>query len=451
MVQGINFKNYSVEQLKELKNAGVQISDADIKAAEEREAQAADDKASDEAKVSYKIKDEASETNEAQQEVKTAQENGTNLKGILEKLNEKCTTKHGEMQKLSQEMEKYIVKMEDLSAVAGDIQEEATQKLNRIEVEAQKMQAKIDAKKAEAEVQVKVIEDEEAKGEGADEGKVGKAQDSIESISEDMDSIADEMKALEKQSAAKIKKAAAMKATLLGESMMDVKDKAQAALKDAINANEYADVTIEKGTEASSITDRNKAKEGGWTKSSWIFWRKGDVDAANRAGNVSIALGEQLGGSSQSVVGDVKTVGTQYGFGFESRKGIEEIVKKEYVDTSKLADVKTFDEARQEKGFFGAIKQMKENQDIYNEIAEASKNKNVNKSQNDATLDVEFAKSLPTNKDAKETTLQVGNGSPKIKGFYAKNPETGNIVYADETGRHYTEEAFKNWEKLAKA
>lgn len=379
MVQGINAKNYSVEQLKELKNAGVQgISDADIKAAEKREAEAADAKASDEAKVSYKIKDEASETNEAKQEVQTAQEYGTNLRGILEKLNEKCTTKNGEMQKLSQEMDKYIVKMEDLSAVAGDVQEEATQKLSKIETEAQKMQAEIDAKKEEAEAQVKIIEDEDAKGDGADEGKVTAAQDSIESLSAEMDSIADEMKALETKSAAKIKKAAAMKATLLGESMMDVKDKAQATLKDAINANEYADVTIEKGTEASSITDEDKAKDGGWTKSSgFLGWgkRKGDVGAANRAGNVSIALGEQLGGSSQKVVGEVKQVGTQYGLGFENKKGIDEIVKKEYVDTSKLADVKTFDEARQEKGFFGAIKQMKENQDIYNEIADASKKK----------------------------------------------------------------------------
>ncbi len=379
MVQGINFKNYSVEQLKELKKAGVQgISDADIKAAEEREAQAADDKASDEEKVSYKIKDEASEVNEAQQEVQTAQEYGTNLKGILEKLNEKCTTKNDEMQKLSQEMDKYIVKMEDLSAVAADVQEEATSKLEKIETEAQKMQAEIDTKKEEAEAQVKIIEDEDAKGEGADEGKVTAAQDSIESLSADIDSIADGMKALESQSAAKIKKAAAMKATLLGESMMDVKDKAQATLKDAINANEYADVTIEKGTEASNITDRDKAKEGGWTKSGgFCGWgkRKGDVDAANKAGNVSIALGEQLGGSSQKVVGEVKQVGTQYGLGFESKKGIDEIVKKEYVDTSKLADVKTFDEARQEKGFIGAIKQMKANQDIYNEIADASKKK----------------------------------------------------------------------------
>ena len=77
MVSGINFNNYSVEQLKELKQAGVQgISDKDIKAAEEREANAA--KESDEAQVSYEIKEDASEVNEAQQEVETAKEYGTN-------------------------------------------------------------------------------------------------------------------------------------------------------------------------------------------------------------------------------------------------------------------------------------------------------------------------------------------------------------------------------------
>ena len=85
MVQGINVKNYSVEQLKELKNAGMQgISDDDIKAAEKQEAEAAKDaKASDEANVSYTITDDAGKTNEAKQEVDTAKEYGANLKTIL--------------------------------------------------------------------------------------------------------------------------------------------------------------------------------------------------------------------------------------------------------------------------------------------------------------------------------------------------------------------------------
>ena len=62
--------------------------------------------------------------------------------------------------------------------------------------------------------------------------------------------------------------------------------------------------------------------------------------------------------------------------------------------------------------------------------------------------DKEFAKTLVNT--GTETILQVGHGEPKIKGFYGKNPETGNMVYVDQNGNEYTEDAFKNWEKLAK-
>ena len=64
--------------------------------------------------------------------------------------------------------------------------------------------------------------------------------------------------------------------------------------------------------------------------------------------------------------------------------------------------------------------------------------------------DSKFAKSLPTNPDAQVTILQVGHGTPKIKGYYAKNPETGEMVYADQNGRWFTEQAFRNWEQFAK-
>lgn len=377
MVQGINFSNYSTDQLKELRNAGVQgISDDDIKAAEQREAEAADAKTSDEAKVSYKIKDDASEVNEAQQEVETEKENGTNLKDILEKLCDKCKTKNNEMKELQQEIDKYVVKMEDLAALVGNVQTEATNELNAVEAEADKKQAEIDTKNKETEEQIQIVEEETAKGENADEDKIASAQNSIESLSGDISSIADDMKALESKSAAKIKEAAAMKAALLGASMMDVKNKAESTLKDAVNANEYADVTIEKGTEAANITDKDKAKEGGWSRrGGFLGWgkRKGDVGAANRAGNYAIALGEQLGGSSQNVVGGVKQVGTQYGFGFESTKGINEIVNKKYVDTSKVDE--TLDQLENAKSYRSFRNAVKNADQVFGEIAEASKKK----------------------------------------------------------------------------
>ena len=58
--------------------------------------------------------------------------------------------------------------------------------------------------------------------------------------------------------------------------------------------------------------------------------------------------------------------------------------------------------------------------------------------------DSQFAKSLPTYPNAQVSILQVGHGAPKIKGYFAKNPETGEMVYADENGRWFTEQAFGN-------
>ena len=83
---------------------------------------------------------------------------------------------------------------------------------------------------------------------------------------------------------------------------------------------------------------------------------------------------------------------------------------------------------------------------------ELGDNEQINKIQDEifrrSRSDIEFAKKLVGT--GTETTLQVGQGEPKIKGYYGINPETGNTVYVDQDGNKYTEEAFKNWEKLAK-
>lgn len=61
-----------------------------------------------------------------------------------------------------------------------------------------------------------------------------------------------------------------------------------------------------------------------------------------------------------------------------------------------------------------------------------------------------FCKSLLQNPDATVTTLQVGHDAEKIKGYYAENPDTGDVVYVDENGQRYTKEAFENWEQFSK-
>ncbi|MBR1681608.1 hypothetical protein IJ707_07450, partial [bacterium] len=103
-----------------------------------------------------------------------------------------------------------------------------------------------------------------------------------------------------------------------------------------------------------------------------LFWKKGDVGKAHRAGDFAIAMGEQLGNSSQGVAKTVKTVAGQYQMGFAETSGIDGILNKQYVDTSKLSDMQ---DLGQVKGLGNTIKAMRANSGIIHDIAEASKNK----------------------------------------------------------------------------
>ena len=144
MVSGINFGNYSVAQLKELKNNGIQVPDEAIKAAETKEAEAS--KTDDNAEVKYEIADDTSETNEAQKEVETAKEYGANLKTILETLMKKDEGFIADMATLQGEIDKYKTQTE-----------EATKQIDDISTEAQK---EVDTTQEKA----KTIEDAIAKG-----------------------------------------------------------------------------------------------------------------------------------------------------------------------------------------------------------------------------------------------------------------------------------------------
>ena len=422
MVQGINVKNYSVEQLKELKNAGMQgISDDDIKAAEKQEAEAAKDaKASDEANVSYTITDDAGKTNEAKQEVDTAKEYGANLKTILQNLIPKTDTKNEEMAKLSEELAQYEVQMSDIFGEEQELKEDTTEELNDIQdsaetkqAEAEEKQAEIAEKEEEIKQETEVATELAAEAESAEtpeeakeiqdkiddsQGKIDTTQAEVDDLKAEIQTAVKDIQTVEAKAAAKIQEAAAVKAQLLGKSMEDVKNLAEASLNDAVNANEYADVTIEQGTEAANITSKSDAKKAGFIKGNKSgiiagaviggalggiggaalgggiasLFKKGDVKAANAMGNTAIAHGEQLGNSSQEVAKGVANVANQYGFAFDENTAISDVLDKQYVDTSKMSELQNVSD---QKGIFKKIKTAVSNQNIINEIADASKNK----------------------------------------------------------------------------
>ncbi len=378
MVSGINVNNYTAAQLLELQKAGMQISDDDIKAALERETQAKNDKESDEANMSYTITDDAGKVNEAEQEVKTAAEYGANLKTILQTLIPKCQTKNDEMAKLQEEMNQFVVTMEDLGTQAETVEGEATTQIADAEASVQAKMEEFEQKQKELEEYqntIKELEDKEELTEG-EQATLNDTTEKADALKTEIADLQGDTKDYAAKIQAQIKETAITKATLLGKSMEDVKNEAQQSLNDAVNANEYADVTIDKGMEAANITEKDAAKDAGFSKrGGFLGWgkRKGDVEAANNMGNTAIAYGEQLGNSSTGVAKTIKQVGSQYGMNFAKTSSIESMVNKEYIDTSKMDEIVKLDDVQ--GGFFQKIITAKNNQEIVNTIAEEAKKK----------------------------------------------------------------------------
>lgn len=366
MVAGINVNNYSAAQLQELKNAGMSsITDADIKAAQEREAQASADKTSDEAQMEYTISDDAGEVNEAEQEVKTAEEYGANLKTILGNLISKCSDKNSEMAKLDAEMQQFVVTMEDLGMQAQVLESETEQQVKEAEAKVEVQVKDIEEKKAELDEQVAVAKT------STDEAEANEAVENAEALGAEITQGSADLDKLQAEIKSQIQQTAVAKATLLGKSMEDVKNMAESNANEAINANEYADVTIDKGMEASSISSKKEAKEAGFKKRGFFgFGKKGDVKAAHRMGDVAIATGSQLGNSSKGVAQTINTVGQQFGMNFAETSKIGDIANKEYVDTSKMDELTNIADV---KGHKNKRKAARQNAEIISDVANAYK------------------------------------------------------------------------------
>lgn len=375
MVSGINLNNYTAAQLQELQKAGVQISNEDIEAAKKREEEANANKADDEANVSYTITDDAGEVNEAEQEVKTAAEYGTNLKGILETLISKCETKIDEMAQLQEELDKFQVETEKIDSQVGEVNEEAKEIAVEMQTEQESLESQLmkkmeelNAKREEAEA---LCQKENPTEE--DLAKLDELENADAQLQEEIMSLQGQINT---DAQAKLDKAKA-KAESLGKTMEDVKNDAQSAANQAINANEYADVTIEKGMEAANIKDKGDAKAAGFTKRGGFLGlgkRKGNVKAANQMGNYAVATGEQLGGATKNIASGVQDVAKSYNFTFAKTSNVNELASKTYVDTSKFEEAK--EQMAESKSFRAWGRNYQNLKSSAADVTEASRNKN---------------------------------------------------------------------------
>lgn len=410
MVSGINFGNYSVAQLKELKNNGIQVPDEAIKAAETKEAEAS--KTDDNAEVKYEIADDTSETNEAQKEVETAKEYGANLKTILETLMKKDDGFIGDMATLQGEIDKYKTQTEESTKQINDISTEIQKDIDTTQEKAKTIEEQIAEKQKEYEAKMKELETLQQKENPTEEeqAKMQTLQTDIEALKGDIKSLSENGEKVADEAEVTTQSAQA-KAEALGTTLETIKNDAEAAANKATNANEYADVTIEKGTEAANITSKKEAKTEGFKKRGFLgFGKKGDVKAANKMGNMAIATGEQLGGATVNIAKSVESVAKDFDISFAKTSNVKNLANKEYVDTTKFAEAKQ--KMEDSKGFWGKFRASKEVRNAANEIAEASKNKGkkteeqttAQKSGLSATIDAEL---LNKTKKIDETATQA--------------------------------------------
>lgn len=410
MVSGINFGNYSVAQLKELKNNGIQVPDEAIKAAETKEAEAS--KTDDNTEVKYEVADDASKTNEAQKEVETAKEYGANLKTILETLMKKDEGFIADMATLQGEIDKYKTQTEEATKQIDDISTEAQKEVDTTQEKAKTIEEQIAEKQKEYEAKMKELETLQQKENPTEEEqtKMQTLQTDIETLKGDVKSLSENGEKVADEAEVTTQSAQA-KAETLGTTLETIKNDAEAAANKANNANEYADVTIEKGTEASNITSKKEAKAEGFKKRGFLgFGKKGDVKAANKMGNMAIATGEQLGGATVNIAKSVENVAKDFNISFAKTSNVKNLANKEYVDTTKFAEAKQ--KMEDSKGFWGKFRASKEVRSAANEIAEASKNKGkkteeqttAQKSGLSATIDAEL---LNKTKKIDETATQA--------------------------------------------
>ena len=149
----------------------------------------------------------------------------------------------------------------------------------------------------------------------------------------------------------------------LGKSVSDIKDASENALIETQNANEYAEVTIEKGMEASNVKSCFQARNLGFGL---------NKKEAKKMGDTAIAAGEHLGNSTVNVAKIIQNVSNQFDIGFAETSSMNDLLKKEYVDTSALDKLENPDDV---KGLVKKLKTKKENQETVTTIAEAVKRK----------------------------------------------------------------------------
>lgn len=188
MVQGLNWNNYSANQIVEMKNSGIEVPKDVYQKAEaalsEQDSKEVTAQGNDNSDVQYTIQDSSGEFNEAEQMAQEMEAEGLSLRGMVDEFTNICNTTNNEMKSSLEELNSMVSYVtvtqtetenlnQEVAAEEADLQEVVDDFTEELEVKEEEMEAltdKVEDGTATEEEQAKAEQLGEEIGELVDDG-----------------------------------------------------------------------------------------------------------------------------------------------------------------------------------------------------------------------------------------------------------------------------------------
>lgn len=346
--------------------------------------------------VEYKITSDYGKENEAKKEVEQAQKDNKKLQEILKNLVSTCETKDKDMDTISKKLEELGAQIDKTTDENGKTVTTAKSKISQDQENAKKINEEITQKQKTINSNKTKIELAQIRARNGNEDYLQEARDLQEENFSLTDGISDLKTQLNtyNENISKTIETSQKELTEKGHSVKEVAESANEYLKNAGDATEYADITIEKGYEARNLKI-DKLKDNGFSFLAGFFRNSDETKSATKLGNKALAIGSDLGNKASAVGSQIQSVAQNYNI--KQDDSISKLANKSYVNTDEMSNLKNVEEIKNDESlghfqkYTKARSAKKQNDDIYSDVgskvkenidnekkkAEEAKNKNV--------------------------------------------------------------------------
>lgn len=319
--------------------------------------------------VEYEIASDYGKENEAQKEVEQAKKDNKKLQEILKNLVSTCETKDEDMDTISKKLEELGAQIDKTTDENGKTITTAKSKISQDKENATKLSEEITQKQKTIKSNKTKIELAQIRAKHGDSSYLEEAQNLKEENASLGESVSDLKSQLNthNENISNIIETSQKELTEKGQSVKEIAESASEYLKSAGDATEYADITIEKGYEASSL------KIDKWNDNGFSVFRSNDeTKNAAKLGSKAMAIGSDLGNKASAVGSQIQSVAENYNI--KQDNSISKLADKSYVNTDKMSDIKDLNAIQNEKNINRFSKSIainrakKQNDSIYNDV-----------------------------------------------------------------------------------